>query len=209
MAEGYCHQKGIFPAREAVVMQQQARGVTGVTRRRSVHRQRRERAHRPRAARAAQRRRRSADPEPRLSAVDGGGHAERRQGGPLSLPARERLRAGSRKRSRRSSRAGRAPSSSSIPTIRPARSIRAPCCEGIARLAERNELVVFSDEIYDQMTYDGAEFVPMATLVQRHAVLHDVGPLEGLSRLRLSRGLGVVLRATCAARATIFARSSC
>src|SRR5215468_7351499 len=30
-AEGYCHQKGIFPAREAVVMQQQARGVQGVT----------------------------------------------------------------------------------------------------------------------------------------------------------------------------------
>ena len=30
-AEGYCHQKGIFPAREAVVMQQQARGVAGVT----------------------------------------------------------------------------------------------------------------------------------------------------------------------------------
>ena len=30
-AEGYCHQKGIFPAREAVVMQQQARGVQTVT----------------------------------------------------------------------------------------------------------------------------------------------------------------------------------
>src|ERR1700680_1253808 len=30
-AEGYCHQKGIFPAREAVVMQQQGRGITGVT----------------------------------------------------------------------------------------------------------------------------------------------------------------------------------
>ncbi len=30
-AEGYCHQKGIFPAREAVVMQQQERGVTGIT----------------------------------------------------------------------------------------------------------------------------------------------------------------------------------
>src|ERR1700743_3749458 len=30
-SEGYCHQKGIFPAREAVVMQQQGRGVTGVT----------------------------------------------------------------------------------------------------------------------------------------------------------------------------------
>lgn len=30
-AEPYCHQKGIFPAREAVVMQQQNRGVTDVT----------------------------------------------------------------------------------------------------------------------------------------------------------------------------------
>src|SRR5579859_4622364 len=30
-AEGYCHQKGIFPAREAVVMQQQARGISGVS----------------------------------------------------------------------------------------------------------------------------------------------------------------------------------
>jgi alanine-synthesizing transaminase len=30
-AEGYCHQKGIFPAREAVVMETQARGVRGVT----------------------------------------------------------------------------------------------------------------------------------------------------------------------------------
>jgi alanine-synthesizing transaminase len=34
----------------------------------------------------------------------------------------------------------------------------------IARLAERHNLVVMSDEIYDQMLYDGAEFVPMATL---------------------------------------------
>src|ERR1700755_1394947 len=30
-SEGYCHQKGIFPAREAVVMQQQERGVAGVS----------------------------------------------------------------------------------------------------------------------------------------------------------------------------------
>ncbi|MGH8328465.1 MAG: hypothetical protein ACRET2_17090, partial [Steroidobacteraceae bacterium] len=30
-AEAYCHQKGIFPAREAIVMQQQARGVQGIT----------------------------------------------------------------------------------------------------------------------------------------------------------------------------------
>src|ERR1700733_10423541 len=30
-AEGYCHQKGIFPAREAVVMDTQSRGIRGVT----------------------------------------------------------------------------------------------------------------------------------------------------------------------------------
>jgi alanine-synthesizing transaminase len=30
-AEAYCHQKGIFPAREAVVLQQQERGIEGVT----------------------------------------------------------------------------------------------------------------------------------------------------------------------------------
>src|SRR6202161_2879080 len=30
-SEGYSHQKGIFPAREAIVMHQQARGVQGVT----------------------------------------------------------------------------------------------------------------------------------------------------------------------------------
>jgi alanine-synthesizing transaminase len=31
-SEGYnCHQKGIFPAREAVVMQQQERGIADVT----------------------------------------------------------------------------------------------------------------------------------------------------------------------------------
>ena len=37
---------------------------------------------------------------------------------------------------------------------------------GIARLAEKHGLVVMSDEIYDQMLYDGAEFVPLATLCQ-------------------------------------------
>jgi alanine-synthesizing transaminase len=39
-------------------------------------------------------------------------------------------------------------------------------CEAIAKLAESNKLIVFCDEIYDQMTYDGIEHVPMATLVR-------------------------------------------
>lgn len=37
--------------------------------------------------------------------------------------------------------------------------------EGIARLAERHGLIVFSDEIYDKILYDGAVHIPMATLV--------------------------------------------
>lgn len=35
---------------------------------------------------------------------------------------------------------------------------------GLAQLAEQHGLLMMADEIYDQMLYDGAEFVPMATL---------------------------------------------
>ena len=33
----------------------------------------------------------------------------------------------------------------------------------MARIAERHRLLVLSDEIYDQILYDDAEYVPMAT----------------------------------------------
>ncbi|MFN2333685.1 MAG: aminotransferase class I/II-fold pyridoxal phosphate-dependent enzyme [Wenzhouxiangellaceae bacterium] len=36
----------------------------------------------------------------------------------------------------------------------------------LAKLAERHNLLLFSDEIYDSITFDSAEFVPMATLVE-------------------------------------------
>jgi alanine-synthesizing transaminase len=36
----------------------------------------------------------------------------------------------------------------------------------LARLAERHNLVLMCDEIYDQMVYDDAEFVPLATLCE-------------------------------------------
>lgn len=36
----------------------------------------------------------------------------------------------------------------------------------IATLAEQHGLVVFSDEIYDKIVYDGAQHIPMATLVE-------------------------------------------
>jgi alanine-synthesizing transaminase len=49
----------------------------------------------------------------------------------------------------------------------------------IARIAERHGLVVFSDEIYDQMLYDEARHIPMATLV------HDTlcVTMSGLSKV--------------------------
>ena len=38
--------------------------------------------------------------------------------------------------------------------------------EALVRVAERHRLVVFSDEIYDRILYDGAKHVPVATLCQ-------------------------------------------
>jgi aspartate/methionine/tyrosine aminotransferase len=73
----------------------------------------------------------------------------------------------------------------------------------IAQLAEKHHLVVFSDEIYDQLLYGDAEFVPMATLGERYAVRNARRLVEGLSRLRLSRRLGRCSRARSTTRAII------
>jgi alanine-synthesizing transaminase len=59
--------------------------------------------------------------------------------------------------------------------------------QALVKVAERAGLVVFSDEIYDQILYDGAEFVPMATLV------HDTlcATLSGLSKIYRACGYRV------------------
>jgi alanine-synthesizing transaminase len=59
--------------------------------------------------------------------------------------------------------------------------------ERLARMAERHQLVVLADEIYDRMTYEDAEFVPMATLV------HDTlcTTLSGLSKIYRACGYRV------------------
>ncbi len=59
--------------------------------------------------------------------------------------------------------------------------------EGLARLAEKHRLVVLADEIYDQMTYDGAASIPMATLV--HGTL--CATLSGLSKIYRACGYRV------------------
>jgi alanine-synthesizing transaminase len=59
--------------------------------------------------------------------------------------------------------------------------------EGIARLAEKHRLVVFCDEIYDQILYDDAQFIPLATLV------HDTlcCTMSGLSKVYRACGYRV------------------
>ena len=185
-AEPYCHQKGIFPAREAVVMQQQNRGVPGVT----------------------------ADevfigngvselidlslrallnpgdevlvPSPDYPlwsaavALNGGvarHYACRPENGFMpDIDDMERLVS---ERTR------------AIVVINPNNPSGAvysrETLDAIVDLAERHGLVVLADEIYDQMVYDGAEFIPMATLVNNTVCL----TYSGLSKIYRACGYRV------------------
>jgi alanine-synthesizing transaminase len=185
-AEGYCHQKGIFPAREAVVMQQQERGVRGVT------------ADDVfigngvselidltlRALLAADEEVLVPSPDYPLwtAAVNlNRGRAVHYPCPPERgfIPNPEEIESLITKRTR------------AIVVINPNNPTGAVyprhVLEAIARIAERYHLVVLADEIYDQMTYDGAEFVPMATLVQ-HTLC---GTLSGLSKVYRACGYRV------------------
>jgi len=164
-AEGYSHQKGIFPAREAVVMQQQDRGVGGVT------------AEDVFIGNGVSELidltlRALLDPGDEVlvpgpdyplwtasvtlnqgKAVHYPCHAENRY-----VPEPEEIEQLVTPRTR------------AIVIINPNNPTGAvypqETLAAIARLAERHQLLIFSDEIYDQMTYDGARFIPMATLVE-------------------------------------------
>ena len=59
--------------------------------------------------------------------------------------------------------------------------------EQLAALAEQHQLVVLSDEIYDQMVYDDAEFIPLATLVTNTVCL----TYSGLSKVYRACGYRV------------------
>ena len=164
-AEGYCHQKGIFPAREAVVMQQQSRGVTGVT------------AEDVFIGNGVS------------ELIDLTLRALLNEGDEVLVPSPDYplwTAAVNLNRGRAVHYSCR-PENGFLPDPEEVRSLITPrtralvvinpnnptgtvlprsVLEQLARIAEENQLVVFSDEIYDQMLYDGAEFVPMATLVR-------------------------------------------
>ncbi len=185
-AEGYCHQKGIFPAREAVVMQQQERGVRGVT------------ADDVFIGNGVSelidltlRALLAADEEVLVPSPDyplWTAAVNLNRGRAVHYPCRpergfvpdpEEIESLITKRTR------------AIVVINPNNPTGAvyprSVLEAIARIAEKHHLVVLADEIYDQMTYDGAEFVPMATLVQ-HTLC---GTLSGLSKVYRACGYRV------------------
>jgi alanine-synthesizing transaminase len=185
-AEGYCHQKGIFPAREAVVMQQQERGVRGVT------------ADDVFIGNGVSelidltlRALLAADEEVLVPSPDyplWTAAVNLNRGRAVHYPCRpergfvpdpEEIESLITKRTR------------AIVVINPNNPTGAvyprAVLEAIARIAEKHHLVVLADEIYDQMTYDDAEFVPMATLVQQTLC----GTLCGLSKVYRACGYRV------------------
>jgi alanine-synthesizing transaminase len=185
-SEGYCHQKGIFPAREAVVMQQQGRGVTGVS------------AEEVFIGNGVSE---LIDLVLRALLNDGDevlvpspdyplwtASVNLNRGRAVHYPCRPEngfvpdpaeIEALVTRRTR------------AIVVINPNNPTGAtyprPVLEAIARLAERHQLVVYSDEIYDQMVYDGAESIPMATLVRDTLC----ATLSGLSKIYRACGYRV------------------
>jgi alanine-synthesizing transaminase len=163
-AEGYCHQKGIFPAREAVVMQQQLRGVSGVT------------AEDVFIGNGVSELidltlRALLDPgdEVLIPSPDyplWTASVTLNQGRAVHYPCRPE--AGFQPDPEAIARLI-TPRTRGIVVINPNNPTGAVYSEetlrAIVRIAEKHQLVIFSDEIYDQMTYDSARFIPMATLV--------------------------------------------
>ncbi len=163
-AEGYCHQKGIFPAREAVVMQQQSRGVSGVT------------AEEVFIGNGVSELidltlRALLDPGDEVLVPSPDyplwtASVTLNQGRAVHYPCRPE--SGFQPDPEAIARLV-TPRTRGIVVINPNNPTGAVYSEetlrAIVRIAEQHQLVIFSDEIYDGMTYDGAQFIPLATLV--------------------------------------------
>jgi len=185
-AEPYCHQKGIFPAREAVVMQQQNRDVHGVT----------------------------ADEvfigNGVSELIDLSLRALLNPGDEVLVPSPDyplwsaavALNGGTPRHYACRPENGFVPDvadmerlitdrTRAVVVINPNNPSGAvysrETLQVIVDLAERRGLVVLADEIYDQMVYDDAEFIPMATLVNNTVCL----TYSGLSKIYRACGYRV------------------
>jgi alanine-synthesizing transaminase len=185
-SEAYCHQKGIFPAREAVVMQQQGRGIMDVTAD-DVFMGNGVSECIDLALRALLN---SGDevlvPSPdyplwSASVALNHGTAVYYNCLPENnfQPDPEEIRSLLTERTR------------AIVLINPNNPTGAvysrELLEEIARIAEQNRIVIFSDEIYDEMLYGDAQHIPMATLA------HDTlcATFNGLSKIYRACGYRV------------------
>ena len=185
-AEPYCHQQGIFPAREAVVMQQQNRGIHGVT----------------------------ADEvfigNGVSELIDLSLRALLNPGDEVLVPSPDyplwsaavALNGGTVRHYACSVDNDFVPDieeieslvtdrTKAIVVINPNNPSGAvydrDTLMALAALAEQRNLVVLADEIYDQMVYDDAEFIPMATLVDKSVCL----TYSGLSKVYRACGYRV------------------
>jgi alanine-synthesizing transaminase len=185
-AEPYCHQQGIFPAREAVVMQQQNRGIQGVT------------ANEVFIGNGVS------------ELIDLSLRALLNPGDEVLVPSPDYplwsaavALNGGVARHYRCRRANNfipdvgdmeklvSDRTRAIVVINPNNPSGAvydrETLEAIVALAEQHGLVVLADEIYDQMVYDDAEFFPMATMVENTVCL----TYSGLSKIYRACGYRV------------------
>ena len=162
-AEPYCHQKGIFPAREAVVMQQQNRGIQHVT------------AEEVFVGNGVS------------ELIDLSLRALLNPGDEVLVPSPDYplwsaavvLNGGVPRYYQCTPEAGFIPRPDEIESLISSRTkaivlinpnnpsgavYDRDVLQGIADVAARHSVLVMADEIYDQMVYDDAEFVPFATL---------------------------------------------
>ncbi|MBN2575516.1 MAG: pyridoxal phosphate-dependent aminotransferase [Deltaproteobacteria bacterium] len=185
-SDAYCHQKGIFPAREAVVMQQQSRGVMDVT---------------------------AEDvfigngvselilfslrallddgdevlvPSPDYPLWTAATYLN--DGKAVHYPCRRDL---DWQPDLEALRKLVTPRTRALVIISPNNPTGAvyprEVLQEMVKLAEEHGLVVLTDEIYDQITYEGAEYTPVATLV-KHTLC---GTFSGLSKVYRSCGFRV------------------
>ena len=185
-AEPYCHQKGIFPAREAVVMQQQDRGVLDIS------------ANEVFIGNGVS------------ELIDLSLRALLNRGDEVLVPSPDyplwsaavALNGGvvryyncTAERQFHPSpdeiAALIGPRTRAIVVINPNNPSGAVydrhTLQQIAAIAEQHNVIVLADEIYDRMVYDDAEFVPLATLVHKTVCL----TYSGLSKIYRACGYRV------------------
>jgi len=185
-SEPYSHQKGIFPAREAVVMQQQDRGIAGVTAEEVfigngvselIDLSLRALLNRGDEVLVP-----SPDYPLWSAAVSLNGGVVRHYPCPPEQQFVPDIAA---------IEAMLSPTTKALVIINPNNPSGAvydrSVLNELVALAERHRLVILVDEIYDQMTYESAEFVPLATLVRNTVCL----TYSGLSKVYRACGYRV------------------